>query len=191
MKYSFFSNYSDENLVSMYLTGENDAIGVIYSRYFQKINHRCISFVKDQELAHDLSHDIFLKVIDKLNTFKGDSRFSTWLYSITFNHCIEHLRKNKKISVVPFDEQHDRMEESLDIETLFHIDKKEETILSLLAEIPESDKEMLLLKHKDNCSIKDLMLMYQLSSSAVKMRLARARNKIEKLYSRNTGEKAA
>jgi len=53
--------------------------------------------VKDLTIAQDLTQDILVKAFTKLNTFKGTSSFSTWLYQVAYTHCIDYIRKNKKI----------------------------------------------------------------------------------------------
>ena len=74
----------------------HDDFGILYDRYAEKVYHKCISFVKDVDLAQDLAHDVFLKTFLNLAKFEGKSKFSTWLYSLTYNFCIDYLRKNNK-----------------------------------------------------------------------------------------------
>ncbi|MFB0907317.1 MAG: sigma factor [Spirosomataceae bacterium] len=57
---------------------------------------KCYSFVKDTVKAQDYTHDIFIKLSVKIGTFKETARFSTWLYSITYNFCMDQLRLIKK-----------------------------------------------------------------------------------------------
>ena len=77
----------------------HDDFGILYDRYAEKVYHNCISFVKDVDLAQDLAHDVFLKTFLNLAKFEGKSKFSTWLYSLTYNFCIDYLRKNNKTMI--------------------------------------------------------------------------------------------
>ena len=174
---------SDEQLVELYLNGNHECIGNLYLRYFNKVYRKCYSFTRDQSLAFDLTQDIMIKSINKLYTFKGKSKFSTWLFALTTNYCIEIFRKNKSIVFEPIEEKHvlDKMENE-DISELSEISYSE--IIRIMNEIPETDQVMLRMKYECNCSIKDLQVSFNLSASAVKMRLQRARNKIEKIYLR-------
>ncbi|MDB9882843.1 RNA polymerase sigma factor [Bacteroidia bacterium] len=71
--------------------------GELYDRYSDKVSGKCILMVKDLTIAQDLTQDILVKAFTKLNTFKGTSSFSTWLYQVAYTHCIDYIRKNKKI----------------------------------------------------------------------------------------------
>ena len=68
---------------------------VLYERYVFKVYTKCLSFSKNNQEAEDLCQDIFVKLLDKINGFKGESKFSTWLYSFTHNHCVNYYHRNK------------------------------------------------------------------------------------------------
>ena len=68
----------------------------LYLRYSPLVYNKCISLANDKDIAKDLTHDIFLKVFLNLSNFKKKSKFSTWLYSITYNFCIDFLKKEGK-----------------------------------------------------------------------------------------------
>jgi DNA-directed RNA polymerase specialized sigma24 family protein len=81
---------SNEELVKIIVaSNSHDEFGILYDRYSEKVYHKYISFVKDLALAQDLTHDIFLKTFINLSKFNHKSKFSTWLYSITYNVCID------------------------------------------------------------------------------------------------------
>ncbi|NJK87510.1 MAG: RNA polymerase sigma factor [Bacteroidales bacterium] len=88
---------SDEQLVSLYLKGNKSFLENLYRRYFNKVYRKCYGFTKNHNEAFDLAQDILLKSFGKLDSFKGTSKFSTWLYAITTNYCIEFLRKTKTL----------------------------------------------------------------------------------------------
>ena len=134
--------------------------------------------VRDQ--AQDMVQDVLLKAFTQLSKFKGNSKFSTWLYSITYNYCVEQYRRQSKVRMTDIDETHDIKEDT---------DEAEKELLSFRAEklkhaldiINPDDKIILLLKYQDNASVKDLMLQLGLSESAVKMRLSRARQRVKEI----------
>src|SRR5512138_836395 len=71
---------------------------ILYNRYSQKVFDKCNSLLKDQLLAQEFVQDIFCRVFERLSDFRGESNFSTWLYAITYNNCIEYLRTKKKMN---------------------------------------------------------------------------------------------
>lgn len=171
---------SDEELVQQYIvTQRNLYFEVIYERYSQKVYRKCYSFVNDSAKAEDLAHDIFLKVITKLGTFKENSRFSTWLYSITYNYCMDSLRREKRTKEEQMDENFDFSEEEVDQEIL---GMKSEVLKKSLQEITAEERTMLLMKYQDDFSIKEIADSFNISESATKMRLMRTKEKMKKIY---------
>ena len=114
-----FANISDEELVKHYVaTQRNVYFEHLYERYSQKVYRKCYSFVLDKSKAEDLTHDIFIKVVTKIGTFKENARFSTWLYSITYNYCLDSLRKVKRSKEQALEENMEFVEEKVDHEML-------------------------------------------------------------------------
>lgn len=160
----------------------HDDFGILYDRYAEKVYHKCISFVKDVDLAQDLAHDVFLKTFLNLAKFEGKSKFSTWLYSLTYNFCIDYLRKNNKTMVnsdevlvnIPDDDDEKNEKELLSIAS--------ERLQHVLELIPADDKMILLMKYQDDLSVKEIQGALELSESAVKMRVKRAKAKAVEVY---------
>jgi RNA polymerase sigma-70 factor (ECF subfamily) len=170
---------TDEQLVDQYKTGNNNCLGILYERYYKKVYHKCLSYTKNPDVAFDLAQDILLKAFGKIPTFRGNSSFSTWLFVIACNHCVAHLRKNKSIHFENIDNYFNISDEDEDVEERVLYEQKEESLGYHLEEIAEIDKKMLVLKYQHNFSINDLQKEFKLNASAVKMRLQRARHKME------------
>ena len=176
-------SFSDEELVKLFVdTQQNKFFEKLYERYADKVYHKCISFVKDSAKAEDLTHDIFLKLIFKLGTFKEDAKFSTWLYSITYNHCMDQLRTNKKRGEVFQDEPLD-VPDDIDLNVLFDGDDViAKNLNAALDHLTVDEKAILFMKYMDELSIRDIANIFKVTESAVKMRLLRSREKLRKKY---------
>ncbi|MCR9062333.1 MAG: RNA polymerase sigma factor [Cytophagales bacterium] len=175
-----FSGVKDEDLVSLYVESQkNQYFEELYERYSEKVYRKCFSFVKDQSKAEDLAHDIFLKIITKIGTFNATSRFSTWVYSITYNHCMDVLRREKRKKEDPLEYEMEFVEEEIDYELL---SMKQDGLKKSLEQISPQEKAILLMKYQDNFSIKEIAESFDLSESATKMRLLRTKEKMKKLY---------
>ncbi|MBK6539763.1 MAG: RNA polymerase sigma factor [Flavobacteriales bacterium] len=169
---------TDEELVSQ-LQQEMDAerFAVLYDRYSTKVFQKCVGMARDRDLAKDLTHDIFLKVFVNLSKFDHKSKFGTWVYSITYNYCLDALRKNQRHQEQDIDE---RMPESLPLN-----DESEAALLGLRAErldqvlsqIDPADRAILLMKYEDELPVADMQAALGVGESAVKMRLLRARER--------------
>ncbi len=182
MKTLTLSQISDEQLIRDYIGGDNNAVGILYNRYYKKVYHKCLSFTKDQEDAFDFTQDVLLKAFGKINTFKGDAKFSTWLFSITHNHCVTQMTSKKRLLFDDNYTQYEIEDEEYDLEERELRENLELEIDNYLNELSEADKSLLDFKYRQKLSISDLQKQLNLSASAVKMRLLRARKKIEQIY---------
>ncbi len=183
MKNTKLKHLKDEELVALYIdTQQNLYFEEIYERYANKVYRKCYSFVYNQAKAEDFTHDIFLKLIVKIGTFKESSKFSTWLYSITYNFCMDQIRVNKKNVEVALDGNHDVMDENDEDDLVnMHGDQLSKT----LEKIPSDEKALILMKYQDDFSIKEIADTLNITESAVKMRLLRSKDKLRKLYLEN------
>ncbi|MGB0838836.1 MAG: RNA polymerase sigma factor [Chitinophagales bacterium] len=187
-----FKQLSDKELIAQIVeTGETSLFGELYDRYANKVYRKCISMVKNKEDAQDLSHDILVKAFLNISKFAGNSSFSTWVYAITYNQCIDFLRKRQKKRVVEFEPQ----KETIDIEDTDGIEEKiifdieVERLQELMDKVSEDDKAILLMKYQDEMSIEDIRMVLDLQASAVKMRLKRARDRLRKFYEKTYGKR--
>ena len=178
-------HFSDEELVNLYIeTQQNAYFERLYERYCDKVYRKCLSFTKDPARAEDLAHDVFLKLVVKLSTFQGQAKFSTWLYSITYNYCTDQLRSSNKHREVFMDEGWERLDVKTDDENdLTELAELEARQLQrALEQLPADEQTMLLMKYQDDVSIREIAALNGLTESAVKMRLKRSRDKLRKYY---------
>ena len=180
---------SDEEVIKEIVESQNPVmIGVLYERYADKVFRKCLSFVKDEAIAEDLTHDIFIKLYMNLSSFKGKSKFSTWLYSITYNFCIDYIRKRKKHQTVSVEEERGFVDD-LEVESLDDfLEMKVERLAEVLEKIKTEEKMILLMKYREDMSIKDIQDVLNVSESAVKMRIKRAKEKVRKIYNQTYTE---
>ncbi|MGB0851437.1 MAG: RNA polymerase sigma factor [Bacteroidia bacterium] len=182
------SKYSDKELISAVLaSGDNVYFGELYDRYSDKVYGKCILMVKDLTIAQDLAQDILVKAFTKLNTFKGTSSFSTWLYQVTYTHCIDYIRRNKKIYKEELEEDKYVELQSEDpgldeVHDKVILEMKIESVQQILGELKAEERSLILMKYQDNMSIAELSEMFDVSDSAIKMKLKRTRDKVRDRY---------
>lgn len=158
--------------------------GILYDRYVKLVYNKCYGFARSQKEAEDLTQDVFLMLFVKLGTFQGRSKFSTWLYSFTYNFCVNYVNRDKgrKIS----NKSNSLDDSNIDLPMEVTDDHLLELQVSKLKEalelIPPEDKSILLLKYQDGVSIKELQEVMDLGPSAIKMRLKRAKAKVLEIY---------
>ncbi|WP_347373310.1 RNA polymerase sigma factor [Aequorivita sp. Q41] len=174
----------DAELVSK-IVARNDThlFAILYDRYAKAVYGKCFSFSKSEEEAQDLTHDIFIKLFLKLRTFKGDSKFSTWLYSFTYNFCLNYVtrdQKKKKDKFTPLLHENYNIHNEVPDEDIYQL--KAEKLLLSLERIEPNDKMILLMKYQDDFTIQDLQKGLGIGESAVKMRLKRAKERLIQVY---------
>jgi len=176
---------SDEDVVQEFVVSNNVAyFDILYKRYSGKVFGKCLSILKSESEAEDAMQEIFMKILLNLSKFSGRSKFSTWLYSITYNFCIDSIRRKKKdksVLVEDMSSEHDTAED--DVEDRFIMETNVKRLKVILEELPVGDKAILLMKYQDDFSIREISGMLDKSESAVKMKIKRAKQKFKKLHS--------
>ncbi len=178
-----FLDLQDEELVRLYLATQNDKyFSELYRRYSGKIYAKCLSFLKDEQEAVDGVHDIFMKILVSLSRFEEKSKFSTWLFSISYNYCIDELRKSKKIQQSPIDEIQDEKDWEDDDSQDWIEQFSTAEINTILDMLHPQDKAVLLMKYLDGFSIKEIAEVMNKSESAIKMKIKRSKERFRNFY---------
>ncbi|WYW54327.1 sigma-70 family RNA polymerase sigma factor [Polaribacter marinaquae] len=178
---------TDEELVfEIVRTNNTELFATLYDRFSSVVYNKCYGFSKSKEEAEGLMHDVFVRLFVKLKTFRGNSKFSTWLYSFTYNFCVNYVQRNshkkkEKVTIVTdqIKENNDSFEE---IEDANLLELKSAKLAKALSLIDPSDKMILLMKYQDDKSIKEIKEVLNIGESAVKMRVKRAKAKVVKVY---------
>lgn len=87
------SQPSDEALLQAYRGGDRGAFEALLNRYRRPIFNFVLRFVNERAPAEELYQEVWLKVVERCDDFRGDAKFSTWLYAIARNLCVDHQRK--------------------------------------------------------------------------------------------------
>ncbi len=175
----------DMEVVNRYLeTQASLCFSVLYNRYSGKIFGKCLALLKDEALAQDATQEVFTKIFLNLSKFGEKAKFSTWVYSITYNFCIDYLRRKKKMHNLFADDKEverlvDAIADEVPDEELMEMEVTQ--LRTVLDCIPVDDKAVLLMKYQDDMSIKDISELLNKTESAVKMKLKRAKEKAFRL----------
>ncbi len=184
-KEDLYVQLSDEELVKQ-IVADNDPMlfGKLYDRYAKMVYNKCYGFAKSDDEAEDLTQDVFLQLFIKLRTFKGKSKFSTWLYSFTYNFCVNYVNRNKQLKIrdksVQVENSEHKLTEEVPDESLYEM--KADKLKKALEQISPEEKSILLLKYQDGASIKELVSLMDIGESALKMRLKRAKERLLEIY---------
>lgn len=181
----------ERQLIKKAIKGHTEAFESLILKYEKKIYNLCLYMLKDSEEAYDAAQEVCLKIWRQLDKFEGNSKFSTWIYRITTNQCLDILRKNKKrsqdISLFQSNEEDDQewlLEgEKSTTEVSETIEKKElqEILSRAIHELKEEHQVVLILRDLENYSYEEIATILDLSLGTVKSRLSRARGSLKKI----------
>lgn len=173
---------SDEEIVKRIRNGkETELYSLIYKRYHNKVLDKCFSLTHNRELAEEFTGDILSKVYEKLDSFKGNSSFSSWLYSVTYNHCIDFLREKKKLHYPEWNSSNELPEiidETYEEEQEIGYD----SLMDLLNDLHTEEKALIMMRYFDELSLLQIAEALRVTESAAKMRLKRAKARLLFLY---------
>ena len=181
------ANLSDMEVVAAILKGNNrqeqrKLQEELYDRYAGKIYHKCRNMVRNDEVAKDLSHDIIVKVFLKLDRFRGDSSFYSWVIVIAYNHCITYLEKEKRLKVEGFDDHSFEITaEEEGIEEKILQEARLEQLEENIKKLHDAERLILMMRYQDGISVKEIATTLNIGESAVKMRLKRSRDRLAHL----------
>lgn len=139
----------------------------------------------DEGQARDATQDIFIKVLLNLSKFTEQSSFSTWVYSITYNYCIDLIRKKKKMPLIFTEDIGKVSRETDDVEDIpdsVLLEMEQNRLEKVMEYLPPGDKAILLMKYIDDMSIRDIGVVLNKTESAIKMQIMRAKHKSQSIY---------
>lgn len=174
-------NYTDEQLVAIYLKGNKEALNILIKRYLTPIFNYALSFVKDTAAAEDLTQEVFVKVWRKIKKFDNKYKFKNWLYAIAKNTCLDYFKKNKTINFSELDLTDDNLlfedlikENSASPQAELESAQTADLINSAVDKLPEKYKETVKLHHLSGFKFREIAEILGESIETIKSRNRRA-----------------
>ncbi|WP_412476200.1 RNA polymerase sigma factor [Flavobacterium sp. TBRC 19031] len=172
---------NDQHYINQIIEGNTNAFSVLVEQYKNLVFTLACKMLKNREEAEEVSQDTFVKAFGSLHKFKGDSKFSTWLYKITYNTCLDRLKKNKKkCDIVVAVEDFTDYQLKVISDILDNIDEnyRNQRIQECLEMLPSEEAFLLTLYYFDDQSIEEIAKVIDCSTNNVKIKLFRSRKKI-------------
>ena len=182
-----YTKFSDRELISAYISGKETYINEIISRHQARVLGYIIISVKDRDIAEDIFQDTFIKVINKLKVgaYNEEGKFIQWVLRIAHNLVIDHFRRNSRVKMVRSNDEYDVFnqievydknaeDEMIEIQT-------HEKVRQLVELLPESQKEVLKMRHYSEMSFKDIAEQTEVSINTALGRMRYALINLRKL----------
>ncbi|MBK6826229.1 MAG: RNA polymerase sigma factor [Chitinophagaceae bacterium] len=176
------TGFTDNEIISQVLTGNQGAYAQLVDRYQNYVFTLVLRLVKSREDAEELAQDAFVKAFKYLKDFRGDSKFSTWLYTIVNNTCITFLRK-KRLEVQSLDNEQvfsraDNLDSGLRSDTVEQ-KSKQAMVNEAISLLNPDDAMVITLFYKAEQSLEETAAVLGIEINAAKVRLHRARARLK------------
>jgi len=179
---------SDETLIQQALGGRQTAYAMLVRRYEQYAFTLAFRLVKNREDAHEVAQDSFLRAFRYLPEFRGEAKFSTWLYKIVRSTALNFLRKTQPdIRSLDDDEHPLRLPNSAAPDASHHLERAERhtTIQQAIAQLSPDDANVITLFYLYEHSLEEICQMTDLSMTNAKTKLCRARQRLKTIMDAN------
>ena len=183
----------EAEIVRRVLAGEADAFEAIVDEYQKTVYNLALKMTGNPEDAQDMSQEAFIKAFSSLGSFRGDSKFSVWLYRIVSNVCLDFIRSRSRkptssLNVKDADGEYTELE----IADVRHMPEDElqrrltrEAVQQGLDRLPADQRQILLLREIEGLSYDEIGDILSLESGTVKSRIFRARKKFSAYLIKN------
>ncbi len=189
---------TDEEIIAVASSGDANAFAILVERYEKLVYNLAYQAVQNPDDAFDISQDVFIKAYRSLNTFRGDCKFSTWVYRITQNTAKDYIRmrsRRRVVSLTDYGNDEDGEAKNTDIpdesisskpEDLAEQNERRDIVREAIASLSDAHRDIIVLRDIEGYSYENIAEMLGLEIGTVKSRLNRARNAVKEfLIKRN------
>jgi len=177
----------DQLYINKVINGDASAFAYLVDTYKNMVFSLAYKMTKNKEEAEEVSQDTFIKAFKNLSNFKGDSKFSTWLYRICYHTTLDAIKKNKKNNYT-FEINEVTYNQIQSVETILQgIERKERSVImdKCLMKLPDEERSILWMFYYDELSLKEIIEVTNLSEANLKVKLHRARKKLLTIVVKN------
>lgn len=189
---------TDEELVARATAGDLDSFNQLVSRWERPIYALAYRTLGREEEARDVVQDAFLRAFRGLKGFKGEAKFSSWLYRITLNLCRDWIRRERRAPMVQVPETDDSMDlaeqmpsQDESVEELVARREMSQAVSLAMAELPEEQRTAIMLKEYQGLTFQEIAELLDCPLSTVKTRLYQGLSVLRRRLERRQSEEAS
>ena len=184
---------SDEALMLQFQTGDLRSFNTLVKRWEKPLLNYCYRMVNDIALAEDLRQEVFLRIYRSAKKYRPTAQFSTWMYRITTNLCLDTLAKQKhrkEISMTPYLESEsegfgEKLVDPSDTPDAAVVKKETESrVRSALARLPEDQRVVVIMRHYNGMKFREIAEVLECPISTVKSRMVAGIERLSKMLSK-------
>lgn len=173
---------SDETLIQQALAGRQSAFAMLVKRYEKYVFTLALRFVRNREDAHEVAQDCFLRMFRYMADFRGECKFTTWIYKIVYSTSLNHLRKKNPDILSLDDEQrpiHLKDAGAPDADAALERDDRNAALHRAIAQLSAEDAGVITLFYLYEQSLEEICQIMDLTMTNAKTKLCRARQRLK------------
>lgn len=167
----------DVVVIKQVLAGNKQAYADIINKYKNPLYATVLRMTKNPQTAQDLLQEAFIKVYEQLKKYDQKGSFKSWLYRVAINHCLDTVRK-KNFQTQSEEIQDEQLINTSSPEVVFLKKERSRQLEQLMAQLPEIERLILLLRYANECSYVEISEMLDIPLSDVRNKLHRAKKKL-------------
>ncbi|NAS29804.1 sigma-70 family RNA polymerase sigma factor [Flavobacteriaceae bacterium R38] len=170
----------DHYYINKTLNGDTNAFSYLVKKYENMVFTIALKMMHSREEAEDVAQEAFIKSFKSLKKFKGDAKFSTWLYRISYNHCLDKIKEKKRfVHPENIDDFHfNESDFKTDILSKIEEEERKTVIAKALKKLNNEEQLIMTLYYFEEQSIKEIGQVIGINPNNVKIKLYRSRNKL-------------
>ncbi|MBO7192543.1 MAG: sigma-70 family RNA polymerase sigma factor [Bacteroidales bacterium] len=171
---------TDHDIIELYCSGrQEEAFNGIVGAYTERLYWHIRRFLGSHDDTNDLLQDVFIKIWTALPSFRGESKLYTWLYRITTNEVLNHLRKKRFKALVSFESSTSMIEKIIDDDAHFNGNEIQRELHKAIHRLPEKQRIVFNLRYFDEMKYEDIAEITGTSVGALKASYHHAYNKVK------------
>ena len=174
------NHHTDQYYINRCLEGETNAFSYLVDQYKDFVYTIIFRMVKNKEWAEEIAQDVFVKAYTSLNSYRGDAKFSTWLYTIAYRKALDALKSVKNQKKIDFIDDVQEGDIGSVTDALMHLELEErKTIIkNSILKLKEDEAALITLYYFEEKSVKEIQEITKISVDNIKIKLYRSRKKL-------------
>lgn len=161
--------------------GDLDKLGLLFERYNRPLFSFFYRMCKDCDISEDLVQSVFERILKYRETYTGNGKFTTWMFSIARNAHIDHYRKEKR-NAIPVEIDEERLESVEDESAIIdQKDQKKNVLEMALDQLDEDKREIIILSRYEGLKYKEIANILDTTEGAIKVKMFRAMKELKDL----------
>lgn len=175
----------DIKLVAEVLKGNIDSFNILVNKYEFSVLKFTYNMIRDKEAAEDITQEVFIIVYKKIYTYNREYKFSSWLFQIARNKCIDFMRKYKRVYEANIENEKDNCSKEYSPEGMVELRETKKEIQEFINTLEELDREILVLRYSAEITFTEMAVILNINIATIKRRYYKTRERYRNFISLN------